>query len=89
MTLKELLEKNAAIKAKKAAAVTEKQKIFKEAENKIEVTEKISGEEKKETVEENTSDRGGRKPRRRAYLVVDDTVNNQEQEESQEDSENV
>lgn len=89
MTLKELLEKNAAVKAKKAAAAIEKQKIFKEAENKIEVTEKISGEEKKETVEEGTADRGGRKPRRRAYLVVDDTVNNQEQEESQEDSENV
>lgn len=81
MTLKELLEKNAAIKAKRAVAAQEQQKILDEAETKVKVTEKISGEDEKEAVKENKGERKTRKPRQRAYLVVDDTVNKEEGQE--------
>lgn len=81
MTLKELLEKNAAIKAKKDAAA--QQKILEEAEIKVVKTEKISGEGEKESAEGNKGSRKGRKPRQRAYLVVDEAVNGPESKEEE------
>ena len=81
MTLKELLEKNAAIKAKRKIAA--EQKILEEAKVKAVKTEKISGEGEKESAEDNKGSRKGRKPRQRAYLVVDEAVNDQADEDQQ------
>ena len=75
MTLKELLEKNAAIRAKREKEAKEKEE------------QRVKEEGKRKKVDKDS--RPGKKPASRAYLVVDDPINEEERvaEEEDEDSE--